>query len=36
MFTKFRFPSRIRLIDGGGDGGGSGDGGDGGEPKSFT
>lgn len=36
MFTKFRFPSRIRLIDGGGDEGGSGDGGDGGEPKSFT
>jgi hypothetical protein len=36
MFTKFRFPSRIRLIDGGGDVGGSGDGGDGGEPKSFT
>ena len=36
MFNRFRFPARIRLIDGGGDEGGSGDSGDGGEPKSFT
>lgn len=36
MFNRFRFPARIRLIDGGGDEGGSGDSGDGVEPKSFT
>jgi hypothetical protein len=36
MSIRFRFPARIRLIDGGGDEGGSGVSGDGGEPKSFT
>lgn len=35
MFNTSRFPTRIRLIDGGGDEGGSGEGGEP-EPKSFT
>lgn len=40
MFNRFRFPARVRLIDGGSGGGGSGEGGSGEgnepEPKSFT
>lgn len=35
MFNRFRFPARIRLIDGGSGDGGSGEGNES-EPKSFT